>query len=108
MKRRSSRGTILALRSTRGPSLYLYSPECVEVEFCEVRAATTTALPNGASLFALFFVRLQDHRRAVPKVDFGHSGRVAERISQPFHELPGDFYRLAGRRRPAKSPLGGP
>src|SRR5215217_4493998 len=42
------------------------------------------------------------------KVDFGHSGRVAERISQPFHELPGDFYRLAGRRRPAKSPLGGP
>src|SRR5215204_1140920 len=48
-----------------------YSPECVEGEFCEVRAATTTALPkalpNGASLFALFFVRLQDHRRAVPK-----------------------------------------
>jgi hypothetical protein len=44
-----------------------YSPECVEVEFSEVRAATTTALPNGASLFALFFVRLQDHRRAVPK-----------------------------------------
>jgi hypothetical protein len=42
------------------------------------------------------------------KVDFGHSGRVAERISQPFHELPRDFYRLAVRRRPAKSPLGGP
>ena len=34
--------------------------------FCEVRAATT-ALPNGASLFALSFVRLQGHRRAVPK-----------------------------------------
>jgi hypothetical protein len=45
-----------------------YSPECVEVEFCEVRAATTTtALPNGASLFALFFVHLKGHRRAVPK-----------------------------------------
>src|SRR5829696_9765237 len=44
-----------------------YSPKCLEVEFCEVRAATTTALPNGASLFALFFVRLQDHRRAVAK-----------------------------------------
>jgi len=34
--------------------------------FCEVRAATT-ALPNGASLFALFFVHLKGHRRAVPK-----------------------------------------
>src|SRR5215208_3977103 len=44
-----------------------YSPKCLVGEFCEVRAATTTALPNGASLFALFFVRLQDHRRAVPK-----------------------------------------
>ena len=38
-----------------------------EGEFCDVRAATTTALPNGASLFALFFVHLQGHRRAVPK-----------------------------------------
>src|SRR5215208_4018440 len=54
--------------SSSGPSSCLYSPECVEGDFCEVRAATTTALPNGASLFALFFVRLQDdHRRAVPK-----------------------------------------
>src|SRR5215207_7822941 len=44
-----------------------YSPNLVEGEFCEVRAATTTALPNGASLFALFFVRLKGHRRAVPK-----------------------------------------
>jgi hypothetical protein len=45
----------------------VYSPECVEEEFSEVRAATTTALPNGASLFALFFVHLKGHRRAGPK-----------------------------------------
>ena len=45
MYRRSSRATILALRSTRGSSLYPYSPECVEgnsanfaiTEFSDVR-----------------------------------------------------------------------
>ena len=29
--------TILALRSTRGSSLYSYSPECVEGVFSEIR-----------------------------------------------------------------------
>ena len=54
--------------SPLGPVLGAYSPECVEGGFCEVRAATTKALPNGASLFALSFVDLKGHgRRAVPK-----------------------------------------
>src|SRR5215207_5139878 len=50
-----------------------------EGEFCEVRAATTTALPNGASLFALFFVHLQGHRRAVPK----QVSRLEQKLNDP-------------------------
>src|SRR5215207_10549571 len=50
-----------------------------EGEFCEVRAATTTALPNGASLFALFFVHLQGHRRAVPK----QVSRLEQKLNNP-------------------------
>src|SRR5215204_86575 len=73
-------GTIMPSKEVGCMPRESYSPECVEGEFCEVRAATTTtALPNGASLFALFFVHLQGHRRAGPKLVH----RLEQKLNNP-------------------------
>src|SRR5215204_33369 len=73
-------GTIMPSKEVGCMPRESYSPECVEGEFCEVRAATTTtALPNGASLFALFFVHLKGHRRAGPKLVH----RLEQKLNNP-------------------------
>jgi hypothetical protein len=38
-----------------------YSPECVEGEFCEVRAATTVLLERGFATCVIILVHLDGH-----------------------------------------------